>query len=191
MEALSLALAGVLFAAYFAAEPLLRRARARSLGTTRFEHGTTLLVTSLGLASVVASLAARLFVDHGRFAAAPSLVACLGLAMLAAVALRFWAMRTLGEFFTRTLTLLPDQHLVVAGPYRVVRHPGYLAQIAVLVAGSALVSLNVWVVSAVGPLLLAAYAYRIRAEERMLESRFGEAYRGYRARTWRLIPGLY
>jgi protein-S-isoprenylcysteine O-methyltransferase Ste14 len=32
---------------------------------------------------------------------------------------------------------------------------------------------------------------RIRAEERLLRTEFGAAYRAYCARTSRLIPGLY
>ena len=32
---------------------------------------------------------------------------------------------------------------------------------------------------------------RIRAEERLLRTQFGDEYDTYRARTWRLIAGLY
>jgi protein-S-isoprenylcysteine O-methyltransferase Ste14 len=32
---------------------------------------------------------------------------------------------------------------------------------------------------------------RIRSEEALLRSQFGEAYVSYCARTWRLFPGLY
>jgi protein-S-isoprenylcysteine O-methyltransferase Ste14 len=32
---------------------------------------------------------------------------------------------------------------------------------------------------------------RIRAEERLLRAQFGEEYDAYRARTSRMIPGLY
>jgi protein-S-isoprenylcysteine O-methyltransferase Ste14 len=32
---------------------------------------------------------------------------------------------------------------------------------------------------------------RIDTEERLLASRFGDRYAGYRRRTWRLVPGLY
>jgi protein-S-isoprenylcysteine O-methyltransferase Ste14 len=32
---------------------------------------------------------------------------------------------------------------------------------------------------------------RIRSEETLLRSQFGAAYDAYRARTWRLLPGLY
>ena len=184
-------LAAVLFVTHFSAEPLLRRGRAKSLAITRFESKSTLLVTALGLASVVGAFAARVALESGRFTPRPSLVMLLGLGMFAGVALRYWSMLTLGEFFTRTLAILPDQHVVSVGPYRVIRHPGYLAQIVVVTTGCALASLNVWLVALIGPLLLAVYAYRIEAEERMLASWFGEAYQGYRARTWRMIPGVY
>ena len=191
METVSLALAVVLFAAHFAAEPRSAEAApGTSLGRPS-ERGSTLLVTALGLALVVSSFAARLALERGRFAPRPGVVAVLGLAMLAGVALRYWSMLVLGEFFTRTLAVLPGQSIVSAGPYRVVRHPGYLEQIVVVTAGCALASLNVWLVALIGPLLFAAYAYRIRAEERMLASQFGEAYQGYRSRTWRLLPGFY
>ena len=97
--------------------------------------------------------------------------------MLAGVALRYWSMWVLGEFFTRTLAVFADQAVVSTGPYRWVRHPGYLAQIVVVVSGSALISLSLPLVAAVALLLLAALAHRIRAEERMLISRFGDAVR--------------
>jgi len=40
-------------------------------------------------------------------------------------------------------------------------------------------------------LLLPPLLARIAAEERLLGSEFGVAYDAYRARTWRLLPGLY
>jgi protein-S-isoprenylcysteine O-methyltransferase Ste14 len=49
--------------------------------------------------------------------------------------------------------------------------------------------------SGVGVLLavltLVPLVARIRAEEALLQSQFGEEYDTYRARTWRLLPGIY
>jgi protein-S-isoprenylcysteine O-methyltransferase len=105
--------------------------------------------------------------------------------------LRWWAMHTLGEFFTRTLTTLAEQRVIEAGPYRWVRHPGYLSQFLVLVPFAALLSQS-WLPATAGLLLLAAiYARRIRFEEEMLRSRFGEAWMRYAGRTWRLVPFVY
>ncbi len=40
-------------------------------------------------------------------------------------------------------------------------------------------------------LLIPPLVARIRAEEALLRTQFGEAYDAYCARTWRLLPGVY
>jgi protein-S-isoprenylcysteine O-methyltransferase Ste14 len=40
-------------------------------------------------------------------------------------------------------------------------------------------------------LLIPPVVARIFSEERLLASEFGEEYENYRARSWRLIPGLW
>ena len=110
--------------------------------------------------------------------------------MSGGIALRVWAIRTLGRFYTRTLRTAPQQELVREGPYRVLRHPGYLGDI-VMWAGATLATSN-WLVAAVTvPLMFAAYCFRIGTEEQMLREAFGEEYARYRGRTWRLIPFLF
>jgi protein-S-isoprenylcysteine O-methyltransferase len=42
------------------------------------------------------------------------------------LALKTWAVRTSGRFDTRTLRSASDQSVTDSGPYRLVRHPGYL-----------------------------------------------------------------
>jgi protein-S-isoprenylcysteine O-methyltransferase Ste14 len=79
---------------------------------------------------------------------------------------------------------------VTTGPYRLVRHPGYAASCLVWI-GAAL-AFDSWLAAAiVAAMLLVAYGWRIRAEETMLESTFGTAYRDYEARSRRLIPWVY
>jgi protein-S-isoprenylcysteine O-methyltransferase Ste14 len=79
--------------------------------------------------------------------------------------------------------------LVTTGPYRLVRHPIYLA-FAVLTAGQAL-AFNSWpalVVVLCG--IVPTLAWRARAEERLLSHTFGERYAVYRQRTRMMIPYL-
>jgi protein-S-isoprenylcysteine O-methyltransferase len=195
-----LAAAVAVFVVHSLAELVLRRGRAKRFERGRFDRGTTLLTTASWPAIVLGSLAARFLLDAGRPVAdgAPSgqplpgepgwaLVALMGLG----AALRWWAMHTLGEFFTRTLTTLDGHRVVAAGPYRLIRHPGYLAQFLVLVPFAALIARS-WI-PALGALLLlgGVYARRIGLEERMLAERFGEVWTGYARRTWRLVPLLY
>ncbi|HKF76173.1 MAG TPA: isoprenylcysteine carboxylmethyltransferase family protein [Candidatus Dormibacteraeota bacterium] len=106
----------------------------------------------------------------------------------ASTALRWWSIRTLGPSWN-VRGVVPDGLRPVArGPYRLVRHPNYLA-VAVEFLALPLAAGAVW--SAVGLSLVNALVLvdRIRAEERLLARVPGyeEAFEG-RAR---LIPGIF
>src|SRR5207249_2121076 len=53
---------------------------------------------------------------------------------LAAKALKWWAIATLGPSWTFRVLVVPGAPLVAAGPYRFVRHPNYVAVLAELIA---------------------------------------------------------
>ncbi len=103
------------------------------------------------------------------------------------LALRFWAVLTLRERYTRTL-LVHEQHAIErGGPYRFVRHPGYLGSLLCL-NGLALASGNALVFVASVVTTLAAYAYRIHVEDAMLVAAFGAPYESYRREVGALLP---
>jgi protein-S-isoprenylcysteine O-methyltransferase len=110
--------------------------------------------------------------------------------MLGGLGLRWWSNATLGRFYTATLRLAEGQQIVKRGPYRLVRHPGY-AGVLLLWVGAGLASQNWLAAGIVVTLMSAAYAYRIRSEESLLLTAFGEQYRDYMASTWRLVPWVY
>src|SRR5262249_23549738 len=114
----------------------------------------------------------------------------LGVALYAAGgALRLWPVFVLGRRFSGLVAIQPGHRLVTEGIYGVIRHPSYLG-LLVNMLGWALAFRSV-----VGVLLTALTVLilvgRIRSEEALLQSQFGPAYDAYRARTWRLVPGLY
>jgi protein-S-isoprenylcysteine O-methyltransferase Ste14 len=110
--------------------------------------------------------------------------------MLVGLGLRIWASRTLGAFYTRTLLIQTEQRIVDSGPYRYIRNPGYLGDLIMFIsAGFAVMN---WIsVIAITVAMVNAYVYRIRTEETMLQSAFGEQFAAYQTRTWRLIPLIY
>jgi protein-S-isoprenylcysteine O-methyltransferase Ste14 len=110
--------------------------------------------------------------------------------MAAGLALRAWSMRTLGAYYSRTLRTTADQNVVEYGPYRVIRHPGYLGSIMVW-TGFAVTSGSVAAAAGAAALMGNAYSRRIAAEEAMLTGRFGSAYAEYSRRTKRLIPFIW
>jgi protein-S-isoprenylcysteine O-methyltransferase Ste14 len=104
--------------------------------------------------------------------------------------MRAWANKTLGVFYTRTLRVSAEQHIVETGPYRVVRHPGYTGSMLFWL-GAGLATMN-WLITGIIAIVTASgYVYRIQSEEAMLEQTFGEDYQAYQRRTWRLFPPIY
>ena len=103
---------------------------------------------------------------------------------------RGWSMVVLGRYYTRTVRTVTDQRLVTAGPYRLVRHPGYTGTL--LVWTGYCIGVGDWIVLlVVGALLVGAYTWRIHTEEAMLLGVFSDQYPQYQRRTRRLIPFVY
>jgi protein-S-isoprenylcysteine O-methyltransferase Ste14 len=105
------------------------------------------------------------------------------------LALRLWAVLTLRQRYTRTLLIQQEHSIERGGPYRWVRHPGYLGSLLVL-NGIALASGNWIVLFAALIATLSAYAYRIRVEDEMLVGALGDAYAQYRREVRALVPSL-
>jgi len=97
--------------------------------------------------------------------------------VIAAQALRWWAVRSLGDRWSTRIVVLPGAPPVVRGPYRWLRHPNYLA-VAVELAALPL-ALGAWrtalLASAGNAILL---AIRIPAEERALGPTWAVVFRG-------------
>jgi protein-S-isoprenylcysteine O-methyltransferase Ste14 len=113
-----------------------------------------------------------------------------GVALFAAGgALRIWPVFVLGRRFSGLVAIQPGHTLVTSGVYGLIRHPSYLG----LLVNS--LGWGLTFRSAVGVLLTALIIppllARIRAEERLLRTQFGDEYDAYCARTARLMPGIY
>jgi protein-S-isoprenylcysteine O-methyltransferase Ste14 len=96
------------------------------------------------------------------------------------------AQRALGRNVSPTVITHDDHELVTTGPYRWIRNPLYTAG-ALLLFGLGLVSAS-WVLGGVAVLTIVAMRWRLTTEEAQLESRFGQKYRDYVARTGRFLP---
>jgi protein-S-isoprenylcysteine O-methyltransferase Ste14 len=156
----------------------------------REDRGNRWVIGALGLIGLLAAYLPA-YTDRKEFWTLDGdAIRWLGVALFAAGgALRIWPVFVLGRRFSGLVAIQPGHTLVTSGVYGVIRHPSYL--------GLFVNSLG-WGLafrSGVG-LLLAALTIppllaRIRAEETLLRAQFGAEYDAYRARTSRLIPGLY
>ena len=175
-------------AAFFALEAVAREpGEASDLAATDSDQGTTgQIVAAYSLAAGLSPVLRRL--RAGRL---PPVAGPTGVAVMAAgLALRAWSMRTLGAYYSRTLRTTSDQTVVGYGPYRVIRHPGYLGSIMVW-TGFAVTSGSAAAAVGVAALMGNAYSRRIASEEAMLTGRFGSVYAEYSRRTKKLIPFIW
>ena len=118
----------------------------------------------------------------------PVLIALLAdLVCVAALLFAIWARLTLGRNWSGVLASVGENHeLVVAGPYKYVRHPIYAGfLIAMLATAVTIGTLASYLAVAIG---LVAFLLRIGLEEALMLSQFPEAYRAYQKETAALIP---
>jgi protein-S-isoprenylcysteine O-methyltransferase Ste14 len=104
-------------------------------------------------------------------------------------ALRIWPVFVLGNRFSGLVAIQPGHTLLTTGIYRYIRHPSYLGLLLTALGWALGFRSGVGVLLA-GLMLLVVLA-RIRSEERLLLAQFGDEYAAYRARTSRLIPGIF
>jgi len=180
--------AAVMAASFAFLDPDLLRERMRPGGKR-----PPLALRLFGLVMVLHWIVAGL--DRGRFHWSDDVQAWLRAAALIALAagygLAFWAMRV-NRFFSSVVRIQSDrgQYVVTSGPYRWLRHPGYLAGIVIIIASG--IALGSWLATALLivfslPFLL----YRVIKEDRVLHAEL-PGYRDYAARVrWRVLPGIW
>jgi protein-S-isoprenylcysteine O-methyltransferase Ste14 len=158
----------------------------RDKSSDRLSIVVILLMSSL---SVVASVSEWAYRNDAReFSLALTLLGAV--LLVCGIAVRVWAIQTLGKHFTATVTLTNDHQLVRTGPYRWVRHPSYLGAFMAIVGAPVFLNAG-WATLVAVVSMTIAYYLRIGVEEKMLSSYFGEQYLDYRKHTKRIIPFIW
>jgi protein-S-isoprenylcysteine O-methyltransferase Ste14 len=154
--------------------------------TTDSDEGTTrALINAYVVAAIAAPVIKRLPIRPLPAAVQPLGVGLQGVGL----ALRAWSMQSLQASYSRRLRVSNTQIVVESGPYKHIRHPGYLGSLAIWL-GFALSSGSAAVVAAVAGLLIPAYRRRMEVEEQLLSKEL-RGYEEYRDRTKRLIPSVW
>jgi protein-S-isoprenylcysteine O-methyltransferase Ste14 len=154
------------------------------------DRGSQLILWIVIVISVTACEWLRRILPANMFAGAAWLKTASVVVLVAALAIRWTAVFTLGRSFSANVAIRESQKMMRSGLYRMVRHPSYLGLLMVFVA-TGIHSRN-WIsfVVAVVP-TTAALIYRIQVEEQALQEAFGEEYAQYSQATKRLVPGVY
>jgi protein-S-isoprenylcysteine O-methyltransferase Ste14 len=108
---------------------------------------------------------------------------------LAGCGFAIWARMTLGANWSGRAAVKVSHELILSGPYAVARHPIYsgllLACVGTTLAGGE------WRCIAGLALIVAAFAFKMSQEERMMMETFPRAYPQYRQGVKALIPGVF
>jgi len=120
-----------------------------------------------------------------------SLLFFLGIVLVwAGLLFRYWAIKTLGKFFSTKLIIQEEHKLITSGPYKYIRHPSYTA-VLITFLGFGLSLCNYLSLVVLVITVLIAYIRRIKIEEKILQNQFGKLYEDYKQKSWALIPFVW
>jgi protein-S-isoprenylcysteine O-methyltransferase Ste14 len=101
--------------------------------------------------------------------------------------LSWTAVRHLGKQFRLHAGLYTDHELVRTGPYSIVRHPIYASLLAMLLCTIFVWTPWHWALISIA-IFIAGTEIRVRTEDRLLASRFGEDFQAYKQHVSAYIP---
>jgi protein-S-isoprenylcysteine O-methyltransferase Ste14 len=168
--------------------------RARRMAVARSQRGpreTILLAVSLaGLGILPGVYVASGFPQAADYPFRPAL-AWLGIVLAGAALVLFrLTHKALGRNWSVSLDVRERHRLVAEGIYKRLRHPMYTAFWLWAVAQACL--LPNWIAGPAGIVGFGTlFLLRVGREEAMMLEAFGEEYRVYRERTWRILPWIY
>jgi protein-S-isoprenylcysteine O-methyltransferase Ste14 len=166
------------------AYPFALRAPHRQKRASITVVGPTRLGLALECLAIAMALNIRLPADSP--AGLPRIVASMIFGPLGAI-LAWTSVTHLGKQFRVHAGLYVDHELVRTGPYAVVRHPIYASLLAMLLCTLLLLTPWPWALVSLA-LFIAGTEIRVYTEDRLLESRFGQAFRDYRRSVPAYVP---
>jgi protein-S-isoprenylcysteine O-methyltransferase Ste14 len=158
-------------------------------GARRQDKGSHVVLLCLIVFGLLLGILLALKVPATAITNAPDIFFWLGITLMyAGIALRLYAINVLGRSFTTSVAVAPEQTVIEAGPYRLIRHPSYTGLLITLL-GLGLSLTNNWLsLLVIMGCALVGFGYRIHVEEDVLQEHLGQPYQEYMRRTKRLIP---
>jgi len=100
------------------------------------------------------------------------------------------AVRTLGKQWALQARLVEGHKLITEGPYAYIRNPIYTGMLGMLIATG--LALEHWIALIIAIVVfVVGLVIRIRSEEKLLRSAFGEQFEKYACHVPAVIPGIY
>ena len=157
-------------------------------GTKRWDR---ILLIFLFLAMSAIFVVAALDAERFHWSAPPTWTLWLGNGLYLFGSVLFTSAQAVNKFFEPGVRIQSDRshHVIDRGPYRIVRHPGYVGACSLFI-GTALALGSLWALVPAGCTCL-ILVIRTKAEDRTLQTEL-RGYRDYAQRVrFRWVPGLW
>jgi protein-S-isoprenylcysteine O-methyltransferase Ste14 len=167
--------------------PLRRR---KTVEKKAAQSWSGMILTGASFAALFIRMPRRIEVFGSGWYVAPSIVAGIASVLTVAGAVFIvWSQRTLGKQWSFSARVVEGHQLITQGPYGVVRNPIY-ASLALLLISLGMTFATPSRVGVALVLYVTGALMRIRAEEELMHTTFGDQWEEYRRRVPALIPFL-
>ncbi|AFH48003.1 Putative protein-S-isoprenylcysteine methyltransferase [Ignavibacterium album JCM 16511] len=100
--------------------------------------------------------------------------------------IQIWSFRTLGEYYSPEIAIRKEHKIISVGPYKIIRHPQYLSQIFVDLAG-ALATLS-YILLPLALIQIPFLILRAKEEEKLFQKYLAEEFKSYKEKSGFLFP---
>ena len=105
--------------------------------------------------------------------------------------LKIWSLITLGNYYTRYLSLIYNHQIISIGPYAYLIHPGFISQYMIYVTSLIIFKINPVIIISMASYMFTKMIKRILLEERIMKRHFSDEYTTFCKNKYRIIPFLY
>lgn len=100
--------------------------------------------------------------------------------------IQIWSFKTLGDYYSQEIAIKKDHKIVTSGPYKFIRHPQYLSQIFVDLAGA--VATMSYVLLPLAIIQIPFLILRAKEEEKLFQKYFPEELKSYKEKSGFMLP---
>lgn len=100
--------------------------------------------------------------------------------------IQIWSFRTLGDYYSQEIAIRKEHKIISSGPYKFVRHPQYLSQIFVDLAGA--VATLSFVLFPLALIQIPILILRAREEEKLFVKYFPDEFNSYKEKSGFMFP---
>lgn len=100
--------------------------------------------------------------------------------------LQIWSFRTLGDYYSQEIAIRKEHKIISIGPYKFIRHPQYLSQIFVDLAGA--FATFSYLLLPLALLQIPFLVLRAKEEEKLFNKYLPDEFRSYKEKSGFMIP---